>query len=146
MTITNRQKVFIDLQSTIDDNGEKEHHLIKEVGYFFNRDELDVIRFSEKTEDGYIVDHLLSIYPNKVNIKRSGLIEMNQVFILNEMTEGMMQLPYGRIFMETFTQSFTYESLMTHTKGKLLLYYDMILNGKEIRKHRLQLHYSKEEI
>lgn len=139
------KKIIINLQSIIDDGGEKERHSIEQVGYFHNRNELDVITFIEETNDGETIHHLLSIYPNKVNIKRSGAIQMNQVFEINEATEGMMRLPHGNILMETYTQVIDYKSILTHKRGELHIVYEIKMNGQPARNHQLQLIYNKED-
>lgn len=140
-----KQKVIIKLQSTIGEGNEEEQHSIKQVGYFFNRNKLDVITFTEETDDAQNIHHFLSIYPNKVNIKRSGAVQMNQQFQVNQATECMLQLPHGNIHMETYTHSIKYESIRNKNVGKLDMTYSVKLNGQTERRHQLRVTYHKED-
>lgn len=141
----NKTKVVVQLDTIITDEGEKESYSLTDTGYFFNRKELDVITFSEQTEDHQQIDHFLTIYPDRVNIKRSGAIEINQQFHENQTTECIMKHPHGNIHMETYTQSITYESLTNNPVGELFILYTVKLNGQTEREHQLRFTYQKEE-
>lgn len=104
---------------------------------------MQVLTYREKLEDGHYVDTFMTITDEKVNVKRTGAISMNQAFVENQPTECMYTHPHGTMHMETFTKEHTHER--TKTGGKILLIYNVKLNGQEERHHELELTYDEEE-
>ena len=137
-----KRYVTIKLDTTIEDEGEIEYNTIKQMGQFFNKGKLDVLIYEEEHEDGATIKNLITIHPNKVNIKRSGLITMNQQFILNKSTETYYEHPHGQLHMETHTDSITYKSIATD-QVQLRIVYRVKINGMEERKHVLELTYKE---
>lgn len=138
------QQVNIKLQTTINDLGEKETNTSEQAGQFFHKNNMDVLLYEEVGEDGERIKNFITIYPDKVNIKRSGFISMNQRFDVNRKTETHYQHPHGQLHMETFTQSIDYHSLQANNEGKLIIDYTVILNGTMKREHLLELTYKEE--
>lgn len=139
------KNVFIELHTTIDDDGQMEYNTIKNAGTFYQKGALDVLTFEEVTEDHSKVKNLITIQNDKVSIKRSGNVTMNQQFRANQITENVFKHPHGNINMETNTQSITYKSMNDFDKGKLSISYTVKLNGQEERKHELVLTYNEED-
>jgi len=135
------EKVTIKLNTTIDDQGEMEYNTVEESGQFFRRGEVDVLIYEEEIEEGAHIRNLITIKQDKVNIKRTGPITMNQQFLLNQKTETHYQHPHGQLHMETYTKSVTYESAATSCQGRLTISYTVKLNGMDERKHVLELIY-----
>lgn len=140
-----KRDVMIHLATAIDDHGEMEYTTGKQTGQFFHKEDVDVLIYQEELEEGAIIRNLMTIRPGKINIKRSGLITMNQQFHLNQKTETYYQHPHGRLHMETFTHSITYESMKISGQGQLTINYTVKLNGIEARKHVLELTYYEED-
>lgn len=140
-----KQRVSIKLTTTIDDQGEIEYNTMKESGHFYSKGKIDVLIYEEEIEKGAIVRNLITIQPTKVTIKRTGIVEMNQSFILGKITESHFQHPHGAFHMETDTKSFTYDSLTEAEAGRLFIAYTVKLNGMQERKHVLELTYQKED-
>lgn len=140
-----KQLVSIQLQTTIDDHQGKEHVTTKQKGEYFQKDGVDILIYEEQTAHG-IIRNFITIRPNRVNIKRSGIISMNQQFHLNQKTETYYEHPYGRFHMETFTGKITNQSMTEYEQGKLTIDYVVTLNETEQRKHLLELIYDKENV
>lgn len=102
-----------------------------------------VITYREQLEDGHYVDTFMTITDDKINVKRSGTVSMNQAFIENERTECVYTHPHGTMHMETFTKERVHEQ--TATGGKITVLYEVKLNGQDERHHELVLTYAKEE-
>src|SRR5690625_3586971 len=117
------EKVTIKLNTTIDDQGEMEYNTVEESGQFFRRGEVDVLIYEEEIEEGAHIRNLITIKQDKVNIKRTGPITMNQQFLLNQKTETHYQLPQRQLHKENFTKSVTYESATTNCQCRLTISY-----------------------
>jgi uncharacterized beta-barrel protein YwiB (DUF1934 family) len=139
------KQVTIHLQTVIEDNGQKETNSSNQIGKFYRKDKMDVITFEEKTEDNHRIKSFITIHPEKVNIKRSGIISMNQQFHKEKITENVYTHPHGNIHMETYTNSIDYQALSNQQDGQLNIDYTVKLNGQEERKHKLTLTLKKED-
>lgn len=140
---TNKQ-VRIELHTTIDDNGQMEYNTIRQIGSFYKKKQMDVLTFEEKTEDNTTIRNFITIQPDKVTIKRSGDVVMNQQFRIESTTENVFRHPYGTMHMETFTETITHQSLEQKQPGHLKMAYTVKLNGEEKRRHLLTLTYNEE--
>lgn len=138
------KSVAIELRTTIDDNGQMEYNTIKQRGNFYKRNELDVLTYEEKVDGEAPVKNLVTIQPERVSIKRSGNVTMNQKFRTNQTTENVFQHPHGNIHMETYTNSISYKRADQNQEGKLTIFYTVKLNGQEERKHELVLTYKED--
>ncbi|MFD1852212.1 DUF1934 domain-containing protein [Oceanobacillus bengalensis] len=140
-----QMKVAITLQTTIEDNGNKEYNKVQETGTLFRKGKIDVITFEEKTEEQAVIKNFITLQEGKVNIKRTGLVSMNQRFHANQITENVYKHPHGTLHMETFTKKITYHSDTSSNEGKLMIDYTVKLNGQDERKHELMLVYIEED-
>lgn len=139
-----KRQVDIQFQMEIDDKGEMEYNTVKEKGHFFSKGPLDVIIYTEEI-DGNAIKNLITIHKDKVTIKRTGAITMNQQFNVGRKTESLYQHPHGHIHMETYTNKMTYQSLRHEDKGRLEIDYSVKLNGLDNRNHSLILTYHEED-
>ncbi|GIO26820.1 DUF1934 domain-containing protein [Ornithinibacillus bavariensis] len=140
------EQVLITLHTRIMDDGEEETSQNTYRGHYYEKNNLEVLSFEEKTEDQYLIKSLITIQPEKVTIKRSGLISMNQQFRKDQITESIYTHPHGHMRMETFTNAITYQVDDQQTRGQLKIDYTVKLNGQEERHHMLTLTYQKEDI
>ncbi|MFD1036893.1 DUF1934 domain-containing protein [Virgibacillus byunsanensis] len=131
--------VQIELKTAIEDDGQLEHSTIKQSGNFYHKNNIDVLTFKEDME-GLIIRNMITIQKDKVSIKRTGSISMNQQFRVNQLTENVYQHPHGNIHMETFTKDMEY----LPDNGLLTVNYIVKLNGQEERKHQLVLSFTEE--
>ncbi|MDY0404529.1 DUF1934 domain-containing protein [Virgibacillus sp. 179-BFC.A HS] len=139
------RRVKITLQTMIDDHGQLERHATSETGDFVRKGQLDVLTFDE-TLDSQIppVRNMITIQKEKVNIKRSGPVTMNQQFLLHQHTENVYMHPHGSLHMETHTEKMHYHVNHSPFEGKLTIAYTVKLNGSEKRAHKLMLHFKEE--
>lgn len=140
-----QKNVTVELQTIIDDHGQMEYNKQKQRGKFYQKGQLHVLTFDEKTEDQSIIKNLITIHKHKVSIKRSGPISMNQQFVLKQVTENVYKHPLGLIHMETFTDELIYKEHPNQTGGELIMEYRVKMNGQEERKHKLELTFSEED-
>src|SRR5690625_7870718 len=76
-----KKNVTIEIRTVIDDEGEKELTISKQRGNYIKKGKTEVISFIEKVKDFGSVKSLITIQPDKINLKRSGIITMNQQFV-----------------------------------------------------------------
>lgn len=138
-----KKNVKVELRTVIDDNGEKELSVIKQSGKYFKKNNLEVITYLDKTDFGE-VNNLITIQDDKINIKRSGKIKMNQQFIAGKITECLYRHPYGTFHFEIYTISITCETLEDGLDGKVIIEYEAKINGQQTRHHHLTLIYGGE--
>lgn len=136
--------VNVRIRSTIEDAGEKEINTSRQTGKLFRKNNIDVLLYEEVDEDGDKINNLMTIQPDRVNIKRSGFIAMNQLFEPGQKTETNYQHPHGSMYMKTHTHSIVYNALDSDIHGKLTINYTVTLNGMIERKHLLELTYKEE--
>ena len=141
-----KKDIAIELRTVIDDQGEKELSIIKQVGIYVKKENIEVISFIEKTNEFGDVENLITIRPNKINIKRSGKVSMNQQFIKGKETECLYRHPYGTFLLEIMTKSITHQSLADDQEGKVIIQYDVKVNEEESRNHHLTLTYTEAKL
>jgi uncharacterized beta-barrel protein YwiB (DUF1934 family) len=136
---------MIHLHTVIEDNGLKETNTGKHIGKYYQKNNRHVIIFEEKTEEHYTIKSFVTIQPEKVNIKRSGAVSMNQQFHIQKRTENVYTHPHGNLHMETFTKSIDFQAPEGQSEGYLKMEYTVKLNGQNERNHTLTLKLLKEE-
>lgn len=130
---------------SIDDAGEKEYNVVNAVGYYYAQERFDVITYKEELDEGLTVNNLITIHQDKVSIKRTGAVAMQQQFDLKRITESVYQHPHGHFHMETETDAIKYDPLTEQVNGQLAIDYGVRLNGQDKRKHRLVLTFQEEK-
>ncbi|MDY0394265.1 DUF1934 domain-containing protein [Virgibacillus halophilus] len=138
------KNVIVSLQTIIDDNGQMEHHATTQQGAFTRKGQLDVLIFDEQIDKELPpVRNLMTIQKNKVNVKRTGSVNMNQQFVLGKNTENVYTHPHGSLHMQTYTRKIDY-NLQSAGNGELTIEYSVKLNGQEERGHQLKLQFKEE--
>lgn len=139
-----RKNVNVELRTVIEDEGDKELVIVKQKGKYYKRNNLEVLTYTEEMDEGEDVENMISIHPDKINIKRSGAISMNQIFVKGRVTESLYQHPHGNIHMNIDTVSISYESIDETGQGQVIIAYQAMLNGTEERNHYLTLTFTEE--
>lgn len=139
-----RKNINIELRTVIDDGGEKELIIVKQKGQYFKRNDLEVLTYTERTDGEEDISNMISIHPDKINIKRTGAVSMNQIFLKGRVTESLYQHSHGNIHMEIDTVSMSYESIDKTGRGQVIIAYQAMLNGTEKRDHYLTLTFMEE--
>lgn len=138
----NSKHVNITLKTMIFDldSGEQETQEQNFTGEWTKKGDIDVLRYQEVIEEAGTIQNMIMIRPERISIKRTGAIQMNQQFQLGQKTENIYQHMHGNIHMETFVESITFTE---DTMPRVLdMNYTMKLNGQIERKHQLKLQFS----
>lgn len=141
---SNAKDVQVQLVTEIRDADRSEKMEVSEPGQFFTRGETQVLTFTEHPEEGEPVNTMITVKPGHVSIKRSGGVEMRQVFQKNLETENLYHHTYGDFHMKTYTEEIEFQSLQEATEGRLFLQYQMTLNHEVTQSHRLLLTFEEE--
>lgn len=144
MTVSfDKTEVQLKLVTEIRELGEKAVTTIEEAGSFYRKGDMAVLKFTEHQEED--VSSLITIQSEKVSVKRTGAVNMHQIFKKNHLTENVYKHAYGTILMETYTDQIQYKAPADGREGRLFISYTTKLNGEGNRRHRLTLTF-KEEI
>ncbi|GGP15282.1 DUF1934 domain-containing protein [Oceanobacillus neutriphilus] len=138
----NSEHVNITLKTLIFDldSGDQETQEQTFTGEWTKKGDIDVLRYKEVIEEAGTIQNMIMIRPERVSIKRTGAIQMNQQFQLGQKTENIYQHMHGNIHMETFVETITFTE---DTMPRVLdMNYTMKLNGQIERKHQLKLQFS----
>ncbi|MFD2761046.1 DUF1934 domain-containing protein [Lentibacillus juripiscarius] len=141
----NAKQVAIELETSIDDNGEMEYNTVRQTGQFYQKETMDVLTYTETLDDGSNVSSLITIYEDRVSIKRKGPVAMHQQFRPHRSTENVYQHPHGTIHMETYTKAIDYRRPAAEQAGLLTIAYTVKLNGQDERNHQLTLNVRDKE-
>lgn len=138
-----KENVVVEMRSVIEEQGEEEVTVTKHKGNYIKKKQIEVIRFTERTKDLGDIKHFITIYPNKVNLKKSGSVSMNQQFVTGKTSECLYRHPYGAFRIEIHTKSVTkkYKDQTT----EIHIVYDSEMNEDRKRHHHLTLTYTEEE-
>lgn len=138
-----RTRVHIELDTVIRDDQTMDRikHAFK--GTLAKNERMTVITYREHLEDDQHVDTFMTITDEKINVKRTGAVSMNQAFVEQARTECVYTHPHGNMHMETFTTESSHN--VTENGGKVVLIYEVKLNGQDSRQHELELTYQEEE-
>ncbi|MFD1416415.1 DUF1934 domain-containing protein [Oceanobacillus jeddahense] len=138
----NSEHVNITLKTVIYDvdSGEQETQEQSFTGEWTKKGSIDVLKYKEVNEEVGTIQNMIMIRPERVSIKRTGVIQMNQQFQLGQKTENIYQHMHGNMHMETFTESISFKE---DTMPRALdMNYTMKLNEQLERKHQLKLQFS----
>ncbi|ELK49011.1 UNVERIFIED_CONTAM: DUF1934 domain-containing protein [Halobacillus marinus] len=141
---SNARDVQVQLVTEIRDGDRVEKMEIQESGQFLTRGDTQVLTFIEHQEEGDPVRTMVTVKPGHVSIKRSGGVEMRQVFIESAETENLYHHTYGDFHMKTYTKELDFRSPAETVPGRLFLNYTMTLNHEVTQAHRLTLTFEEE--
>lgn len=139
-----KKQITISLRTVIDRQGEKEMSISKQKAIYLRKGTVEIIKYVENKEDIGEVNNYITIQPDRVSIKRSGHIAMNQIFEEGRKSETVYRHPYGTLHLQIETESITYQSLKDAKQGEIIIEYDAIINGIEEQRHHLILTYMEE--
>lgn len=137
--------IEIELRTVIDRDGDKEMSIVKQTGEYMRKHSIEIIVFTEKREDIGDVRNYITIQENKVTIKRSGAISMNQHFEVGKRSESLYRHPYGALHFDITTKSVEKSPLAGDQAGEVVIVYDATINGIEEQNHHLTLTYKEDK-
>lgn len=132
--MASKKQVDLVVRASID--GEVTEH-VYDASYTSNGS-IDVLIYEEDLQELGKVRNFITIQPDKVNMKRSGGIVMNQQFLSGRRTESIYHHPFGSIHLEITTKEIQVGNRSVD------VFYDSVMNGTEKQRHHLQLRYMKE--
>jgi uncharacterized beta-barrel protein YwiB (DUF1934 family) len=121
---------------------EKETIEVTTTGEYFLKGKTIYIRYEEKHELGS-VKTTVKIAENDVVIIRSGAVTMKQRFTLGTLTLTDYSIPFGKLQLETYTQSLSFDQ--HELEGKLIILYDLKIAENETHVHKLMMTYKEEQ-
>lgn len=136
--------VRVTVKTDIADQSFREQMSIAGKGKCYDNGDSQVLIFNEKDEDGESVKNMTTISDDKVTIKRTGSIKMNQIFREDHATESTYYHPFGTMHMETKTNQIEFSKDQNGQKGQLFISYSLRLNQQEPQRHTLTLTYERE--
>lgn len=126
--MTEQKKVIIHLHTEIDDAGEKEFISERHEGTYFKKEDKAVLLYTDRQNEMGEIKNFITVQPDKLSVKRSGVISMQQIFHVGRQTECMYKHPYGSFLMEIKTISLETASI-TDTSGEIVAVYDMLFQN-----------------
>lgn len=136
--------IEVELRTVIDRDGEKEMSIVKQTGEYMRKRSIEIITYTEKREDIGDVRNYITIQDDKVTIKRSGAISMNQQFEVGKRSESLYRHPYGSLHFDIRTESLEMNRLAGDAPGEVIIVYKAVINGIEEQGHHLTLTYLEE--
>lgn len=136
--------IKVELRTVIDRDGDKEMSIVKQKGEYMRKASIEIITFTENHEDIGEVRNYITVQEDKVTIKRSGAVTMNQQFKEGERDECLYRHPHGSLHLDTLTKTLTKRRLAGDAPGEVIIVYDTIVNGIESQAHHLTLTYMEE--
>ncbi|QHE53863.1 DUF1934 domain-containing protein [Pontibacillus sp. HMF3514] len=139
-----RTPVQVRLVTEIQDQEQKDQIVVEEPGDYIQKGNACILRFTETHEEEQI-DNLVTIQEDKVIVRRTGPVRMNQVFRNKQVTENVYHHPYGNFHMETTTHTIQHQDSDESANGSLQIDYDLVMNGEQKQRHLLSLQYKEED-
>lgn len=136
--------VNVRLETNIQNQSHQDKMILEEKGKYYQKGEAHILIFKEHHEEGQVVNTMFTIHPDRVTIKRSGPVNMHQIFRLNEETESHYKHPYGVMHLLTKTNKLMHHFTNEKVAGQLSIDYKLTLNGQETQQHKLVLSYQEE--
>ncbi|MFC7062289.1 DUF1934 domain-containing protein [Halobacillus seohaensis] len=140
------KNVRVKLVTEIRESDRKEEMAMSEAGQYYSRGKTEVLKFTEHPEEGEPINTMVTMKPGHVSIKRTGGVDMRQVFQKQLETENVYHHTYGDFHMRTYTDQIEHQSLEDASSGRLFISYQMTLNHEVTQRHRLTLLFEEESV
>jgi uncharacterized beta-barrel protein YwiB (DUF1934 family) len=123
-------------------DNEKDSIEVRTTGEYFLKGKTIYLRYEEEHELGF-VKTTVKIAENEVVVMRSGAVTMKQRFIEGTQTLTDYSTPFGKLQLETNTESLLFDT--QELEGKLIILYDLQIDEKEKHVHKLMITYMEEQ-
>ena len=138
------KEVTIQLNTTISNGETNETYELLTFGTMQNKAGTWYLRYDEVQNDLENVHTILKWAPEEVFIMRNGKVKMRQRFLKGLMTVGTYESPYGVMQMLTTTKNMDHTYNADAKAGKMILTYDLNMNGNDIGQYKMEIHYKEE--
>ncbi|WP_374721585.1 DUF1934 domain-containing protein [Peribacillus tepidiphilus] len=144
--MSEKKNVKVHLKTTITTGEDTETYEFLTFGTSQLKGNTLYLQYEEVQEDHQKVQTTVKWTDEEAFIMRSGAIKMRQRFIRDAHTIGVYESPYGALNMKTLTKKMEY-SWNNHTKeGKIILIYELAIQGNEIGRYEMTIGYKEENI
>lgn len=120
-----------------DGAGRKELLTIEEEGTLYSKEDATFLAYKEMMENVGQISNVIKIKGDEVSIMRSGGISMRQTYKKGTTTSGSYQSPYGMMEMVAKTENVDFTNRTESKKAKLILSYQLQMQGEWVGRHRL---------
>src|SRR5690625_129790 len=128
----------------MESSGDQEERNHTYAGTYMQKGNVEVITYTEIAEGFGEINNRITIRTNRVHIKRSGQVRMNQQFMVNRRTESLYRHPYGNMVMTIHTKQISYRPLSEEKAGYIKMTYDVDIEGQAKKRHFLTMTYMEE--
>lgn len=120
-----------------DGAGRKELLTIEEEGTLYSKEDATFLAYKEMMESVGQISNIIKIKGDEVSIIRSGGVSMRQTYKRGATTSGSYQSPYGMMEMVAKTENVDFTNRTESKKAKLILSYQLQMQGEWVGRHRL---------
>lgn len=120
-----------------DGAGRKELLTIEEEGTLYSKEDATFLAYKEMMENVGQISNVIKIKDGEVSIMRSGGVSMRQTYRKGATTSGSYQSPYGMMEMVAKTENIDFTNHTESRKAKLILSYQLQMQGEWVGRHRL---------
>lgn len=120
-----------------DGAGRKELLTIEEEGTLYSKEDATFLAYKEMMENVGQISNVIKIKGDEVSIMRSGGVSMRQTYKKGAKTSGSYQSPYGMMEMVAKTENIDFTNRTESRKAKLILSYQLQMQGEWVGRHRL---------
>ena len=120
-----------------DGAGRKELLTIEEEGTLYSKEDATFLAYKEMMENVGQISNVIKIKDGEDSIMRSGGVSMRQTYRKGAITSGSYQSPYGMMEMVAKTENIDFTNRTDSRKAKLILSYQLQMQGEWVGRHRL---------
>ncbi|KEF38461.1 hypothetical protein M670_02087 [Schinkia azotoformans MEV2011] len=120
-----------------DGAGRKELLTIEEEGTLYSKEDATFLAYKEMMENVGQISNVIKVKGDEVSIMRSGGVSMRQTYKKGATTSGSYQSPYGMMEMVAKTENIDFINRIDSRKAKLILSYQLQMQGEWVGRHRL---------
>ncbi|EKN62973.1 DUF1934 domain-containing protein [Schinkia azotoformans] len=120
-----------------DGAGRKELLTIEEEGTLYSKEDATFLAYKEMMENVGQISNVIKVKGDEVLIMRSGGVSMRQTYKKGATTFGSYQSPYGMMEMVAKTENIDFTNRIDSRKAKLILSYQLQMQGEWVGRHRL---------
>lgn len=122
-----KRNVYIQLDTKIEEQGQQTDSITQGYrGIAYRKGKLDVLLFTDEQNEFGSIRNFITIQKDKMAVKRSGAVSMQQIFLVGQKTECMYHHPYGRFLFEIVTERIDVAYSEGHTLSEVMVKYKML--------------------
>lgn len=123
---------------------ERDETVVCAEGTYEKRNEMYQISYEEKTEDGEIIQNVISASARGIKISKKGAVVSDMLFIPGQSKAIAYQTPFGTLSMENSCKQISIKE--EPDKIAIDLEYDLYTNGEPVAECMTQIRLQKETV